>query len=222
MGKGLIGAALAAVAPLAALLAVAGCGGSGHPAGTFVPQGSATAAPSSAGPATPGLVHFAFPASVHIDFQAPVPAGQPERSVVRTDENFQLAYYWSLYSEGGDQHFARYIASPTVLSAVQASVAQNFAQHERIRGTLRIYRTTVTPVAASSGTQGGLAVSFCGDNSRLTSVSARTGAVIPDQTPAAHHWFSQTDSYTTRHGAWALASISTTFYPTGPARECKP
>jgi hypothetical protein len=217
MPKGLIGTALTGVAVLATLAGAAGCGSGGHPAATFVPQGSAAAAPSASGPATPGLVHFPFPASVHIDFQTPVPADQQQRSVVLTDENFQLAYYWSLYSEGGDQHFARYIASPTVLSTVQASVAQNLAQHERIRGTLRIYRTTVTPLVS-----GGQAVTFCGDNSRLASVSARTGAVVPDQAPAAHHWFSQTDSYISRGRSWALASISTTFYPTGPAQECQP
>jgi hypothetical protein len=221
MGKGLIGTALTAAALAGAALLAAGCGASSR-AGTFVPQGSAAAAPTATGPATPGLVHFPFPASVHIEFQTAAPADQQERSVVLTDENFQLAYYWSLYSEGGNQHFARYIASPTVLSAVQASVAQNFAQHERIRGTLRIYRTAVTPVAASSGSPGGLAVTFCGDNSQLASVSARTGAVVPDSTPAARHWFSQTDSYVTQDGAWALASISTTFYPTGPAQDCKP
>ena len=219
MRKGLIGTALAGAAM--ALLAAAGCG-TGGTARVFVPRGSPAAAPSASGPAPPGRVHFPFPASVHIDFQTPLPADQQQRSVMVTDENFQLAYYWSLYSQGGDQHFARYIASPTVLSAVQASVAQNFAQHERIRGTLRIYRTTVSPVAASPGTPGGQAVTFCGDNSRLASVSARTGAVVPDHTPAAHHWFSQTDSYITRHGAWALASVSTAFYPTGPARECQP
>jgi hypothetical protein len=217
MRNGLIGAALAG----AALLAAAGCGTSGR-AGTFVPQGSAAATPSVTGPTTPGLVHFPFPASVHIEFQTAAPADQQERSVVLTDENFQLAYYWSLYSEGGNQHFARYIASPIVLSTVQASVAQNLAQHERIRGTLRIYRTTVTPVAASSGSPGGQAVTFCGDNSQLASVSARSGAVVPDSTPAAHHWFSQTDSYIAQHGTWALASISTTFYPSGPAQDCKP
>ena len=109
-----------------------------------------------------------------------------------------------------------------MLSAVQAGVAQNLAQHERIRGTLRIYRTTVTPITSSSGSPGGQAVTFCGDNSELASVSARTGAVVPDQTPAAHHWFSQTDSYISRNGGWVLASISTTFYPTGPAQECQP
>ena len=219
MRKGLIGTALAGAAM--ALLAAAGCG-TGGTARVFVPRGSPAAAPSASGPAPPGRVHFPFPASVHIDFQTPVPADQQQRSVVLTDENFQLAYYWSLYSEGGDQRFARYIASPTVLSAVQAGVAQNLAQHERIRGTLRIYRTTVTPVTSSSGSPGGQAVTFCGDNSKLASVSARTGAVVPDQTPAAHHWFSQTDSYISRNGGWALASISTTFYPTGPARECLP
>src|ERR1700761_9746191 len=173
MPKGLIGTALTGVAVLATLAGAAGCGSGGPPAAPFVPQRSAAAAPSASGPPTPGLVHFPFPASVHIDFQTQVPADQQQRSVVLTDENFQLAYYWSLYSEGGDQHFARYIASPTVLSAVQASVAQNLAQHERIRGILRIYRTTVTPVTSSSGSPGGQAVTFCGDNSKLASVSAR-------------------------------------------------
>src|ERR1700754_515563 len=106
MRNGLIGAVLAA----AALMAAAGCGTSSR-AGTVVPQGSAAATPSPAGPGTPGLVHFPVPATVHIEFQTPAPADQQEQSVVRTDEDFQLAYYWSLYSEGGDQHFARYIAS---------------------------------------------------------------------------------------------------------------
>jgi hypothetical protein len=216
-----IGTVLAATALLGSALGVTGCGASSR-AGTFVPRGSAAPAPSSSGPAGPGLVHFPFPASVHIEFQTPPPASSPQRAVVLTDEDFQLAYYWSLYSEGGNQRFARYIASPTVLSAVQASVAQNFAEHERIRGTLRIYRTTVAQVAGAAGAPSGLAVSFCGDNSQLASVSARTGAVVPDQTPAVQHWFSQTDSYIARHGSWVLASISTVFYPAGPAKECKP
>jgi hypothetical protein len=157
---------------------------------------------------------------VHIEFQTPLPADPQEASVVVTDENFQLAYYYSLYSEGGNQHFASYIVSPTVLTAVQAAVAPNFTEHERIRGTLRIFDTTVSGVA---GAPSDLAVSFCGDNSQLASVSARTGQVVPDSTPADHHYFRQTDSYLPgKGGKWGLAAISTTFYPNGPAKECKP
>ena len=215
MRKGHIGTALLC----GALLGVTACGAS-DPAGTFVPKGS-LAPVSSAGvtAGVPGLAHFPFPPSVHIDFQTPLPADPQDASVVVTDENFQLAYYYSLYSEGGNQHFAPYIASPSALSAVQVNVAQNFARHERIRGTLRIFGTSVTQV---DGAPSDLAVSFCGDNSQLASISAQTGQVVPDSTPADDHYFSQTDSYLPRNGKWALIAIATTFYPNGPAKECKP
>lgn len=219
MRRGHIGTALACVA----LLGIAACGSSSGPVGTFVPKGSqAPGSQSSANTSAvvPGLAHFPFPPSVHIEFQTPLPADPQEASVVVTDENFQLAYYYSLYSEGGNQHFAPYIASPTVLTAVQAAVAPNFADHERIRGTLRIFNTSVSGVA---GAPSDLAVSFCGDNSQLVSTSARTGQVVPDSAPANDHYFSQTDSYLPEKGGkWGLAAISTSFYPKGPAKECKP
>ncbi len=103
---------------------------------------------------------------------------------------------------------------------MQANVAQNFAKHERIRGTLRIFNTSVSQVA---GAPNDMAVTFCGDNSELASVSAQTGKVVPDSTPANDHYFSQTDSYIpAKGGKWGLVAISTTFYPSGQARECKP
>lgn len=219
MRKGHIGAALVC----GAVIGVAACGGSSGAPGTFVPKGSEAPVSQSsadASVAVPALARFPFPSSVHIEFQTPLPADPQEASVVVTDENFQLAYYYSLYSEGGNQHFASYIASPTVLTAVQAAVAPNFTGHERIRGTLRIFGTTVSGV---TGAPSDLAVSFCGDNSQLVSVSARTGQVIPDSTPADQHYFRQTDSYLPdKGGKWGLAAISTTFYPNGPAKECKP
>jgi hypothetical protein len=219
MRKGFIGTALVC----AALLGVAACGSSSGPSGTFVPKGSLGPTSQSSADASvsiPGLVHFPFPASVHIVFETPLPADTQDASVVVTDENFQLAYYYSLYSEGGNQHFGAYIASPTVLTAVEAAVAPNFTEHERIRGTLRIFGTTVSDVA---GAPSDLAVSFCGDNSQLASVSARTGQIVPDNTPADHHYFHQTDSYLpVSGGKWGLAAISTAFYPNGPAKECKP
>lgn len=216
MRKGQMGTALMC----GALLGVAACGASSGPAGTFVPKGSLAPAPSTdPSMAIPGLARFPFPSSVHIEFQTPLAADPQDASVTVTDENFQFAYYYSLYSEGGNQQFASYIASPTVLSAVQANVAQNFARHERIRGTLRIFDTSVTQV---DGAPSDLAVSFCGDNSQLASISAQTGTVVPDSTPANDHYFSQTDSYLPRNGKWALIAIATTFYPNGPAKECKP
>jgi hypothetical protein len=221
MRKACVGAALIC----AALFGVAACGsGSGSP-GTFVPKGSLGPTPTSqssadASVAASGLARFPFPSSVHIEFQTPLPADQQDASVVVTDEDFQLAYYYSLYSEGGNQRFASYIASQTVQTAVQASVAQNFTEHERIRGTLRIFDTTVSGVA---GAPSDLAVSFCGDNSQLVSVSARTGQVVPDNTPADHDYFRETDSYLPEKGGkWGLAAITVTFYPNGPAKECKP
>src|SRR5579875_717468 len=218
MRKGCTGAALAC----AALFGVTACGSGGHPQ-TFVPGGSEPPTAQSTANATsavPGLVHFPFPSSVHIEFQTPLPTDPQDESVVITDENFQSAYYYSLYSEGGNQHFAPYIASPSVLTSVQANVAQNFTGHERIRGTLRIFDTSVSQVTGSAKD---MAVTFCGDNSRLASVSAQTGRVVPDNTPANDHFFSQTDSYMpTRGGKWGLVAISTTFYPNGQARECKP
>jgi len=208
---------MAATAVTATALAAAACGTT--TAGQFHPAGSAPAAPSSS-PA-PTLASFPFPSNVHITFETPLPSDPKQAAAVITDEDFQLAYYYGLYSEGKDQRFAPYIGSQTVLLSVQSAMAQNAVAHERISGKLRIFNTTVAPVPGASTN---LMVSFCGDNTQLSSTSASTGQVIPDHTtPPDHHYFLQSDSYLPEKGGpWKLVAISVTFYPNGTAKECKP
>jgi hypothetical protein len=198
-------------------LALAACGT--NATGQFHPAGSAPAAPT--GSPAPTLASFPLPSSVHINFDTPLPLDPVQAKAVVTDEDFQLAYYYSLYSQGKDQRFAPYIASRTVLFSVQADVAQSAAKQESITGTVRFFNTTVQPTL---GARGDLTVSSCGDDTQLLNTSGSTGQVVPDHTtPPDHHYFLQSDTYFPRNGGnWGLVAIALTYYPQGSAKECKP
>jgi hypothetical protein len=207
-------AGLAAVA----LLAGAGCGSTTP--GTFRPAGSPASAAGNATPA-PAVSSVPFPASVHFDFETPLPADAGQARVVVTDEDYQLAYYYAIYSLGQDQRFAPYIAAKPVLEKVQATVATDIADQQRFTGTMRFFDTTVGP---TPGAPTNMTVSFCGDDSRLLSTDASTGQVIPAPGPPPDHdYFRESDTYLPeKHGGWGLVAIDVVSYPAASAKECKP
>jgi hypothetical protein len=201
-----------------ALLAAAGCGSTAP--GTFHP-GAGTASAAGDGTPAPAVSSVPFPSSVHFNFETPLPADAGQASVVVTDEDYQLAYYYAIYSLGQDQRFGPYIAARPVLEKVQATVAQDIADHERFTGTMRFFDTTVAP---TPGAATNMTVSFCGDDSQLLNTSAGTGQVIPDHTaPPDQDYFRESDTYLpTKNGGWGLVAIDVVFYPGAAAKECKP
>jgi predicted small lipoprotein YifL len=208
-------AALAAAATTGVLaLFSSGCGSSGPEA--FHPAGKVSAAPDS----NSSLAKFPFPPDVHVEFQSPVPADPQQAAVVTTDRDFQLAFYYAQYSQGKDQRFNGYIApiATALARVVQSNVAPYAVDHKSIRGTLRIYDTTVTPVP---GAPQNLTVTNCVDDSQLPDIDTRTGKPIPD--PSAPSYTLESDAFKPMGGGkWGLIAISTSVYPQGNSKECKP
>ncbi|MBV9383923.1 MAG: hypothetical protein JOY82_15955 [Streptosporangiaceae bacterium] len=207
----------------AAMLAgMTACASSSTPAGGFQPAGG-PATPASApaySAAEVATAHFPFPSGIHIDFQTPLPSGlQPARAAV-TYENYQLAYYYAIYSRGESKRYLSYLYRSDVplVAAAQASVRKY--DGEGFTGTLRFYDMTVQP---TPGQPGGLDVSACVNQQRLFSTDRATGRVIPGQSTApAGNVSLETYSLDELEGSWKIVAIASTYYPHGAAKGCYP
>jgi hypothetical protein len=220
MRKGHIGVALACCA----LIGVTACGSGKASVGTFVPKGSQAAGAGSSADAAassvPPLARFPFPSDVHIEFQTPLPSDPQQAAAVRTDENFQLAYYYAVYSNGKDMSVLSYVSSsaPSVQTATTASVERNRA--ESFKGTTRFYQTAV---AVPQGAPTNLTVTSCVNDAQMLSTDRKTGAVVPGQSTAPEKTvFLETDTLAPAGSGWKIVATEPTFYPQGAAKECVP
>lgn len=199
-------------------LTAAACGPSAPQA--FHPAGKPSATPRPSQHAA--TAKFPFPADIHIEFQSPLPADPRKSAVLATDRNFQLAFYYAQYTQGKDTRFNDYIApiAKAVAMSVQSNVAPYIVDHKTIRGTLRFYHTTVTPVA---GAPQNMTVTNCVDDSRLPDINARTGRRIVGSPPPGSYYTLESDAFKPLGGGkWALIAITTNVYPQGRSKECKP
>lgn len=204
--------ALGAVVVSALALLAAACGAPAPQA--FHPAGKVSATPSAS------LAGFRFPPDIHIEFQSPLPADPQQASVVATDRNFNLAFYYAQYSQGKDQRFNDYI--PPVATAlarvVQSNVVPYKVDHKSIRGTLRFYKTSVTPVPGAPQNR---SVTSCVDYTHLTDTDARTGS--PRRDPNQPTYVLERDAFKPMGGGtWGLIGIFTNVYPDGNSKECLP
>jgi hypothetical protein len=166
------------------------------------------------------LAHFPFPASIHFQFQTPLPSDSREAAAVRADQDFQLAYYYAVYSDGKDMSVLSYISSsaPSVQTATITGVDRNKA--DSFTGTTRFYDTTVS---VPRGAPTNLTVTSCVDSARMFSTSRRTGAVIPGQSTAPDKTvFLESDTFAPVGGTWKLVATFPVYYPQGAAKECYP
>ena len=195
---------------------LAACGNAKAP--TFHPAGALPSAHGQA--ANQGLVRFPFPSDVRFEFDSALPSDPVQAAAVIADENFQLAYYYAIYSQGTDHRYGSYIADRMVLASVQETLAREAAAHEGFTGTIRFYNTTVQPASWPSEQT----VTSCVDNSRLLDTDSRTGRVRPRSPsgPAGHSHFLQSDILAKRGGSWRVVGTSVTYYPHGQAKECMP
>lgn len=205
------------------LLGAAACGGGGHPASsTFVPKGSeAPVSPQPSGSASgvPPLASFKFGPGVHFDF-GPLPSDPRQAAAARVDEDFQLAYYYAIYSDARDMTVLSYISgnAPSVRTADITAVDQN--RSESFRGTTRFYDIRVVPVP---GAPSDLTVQACVDDSRMFSTSRSTGKIVPGQSTAPDKSvFLASDTLAPHGGSWKIVATDPTFYPHGAAKECYP
>jgi hypothetical protein len=212
---------LAVLAPLAA------CAGASAKPGTFRPEGSAATAGTSRA-ASPALAAFPFPADLHVVFQTPLPADRRLAAAVLADEDYQLAYYYSLSTRGRDTSYARYasVLPPAGLSPAGAAVAislfaftkhdiaRQVARHETRTGTIRFF-------AASVAHDFGKSVDFryCVDESKLSYLNTRTGRV----TPSTHPYYLEDDAIGQQAGTVWQVTYTFTYYPPNQfAEECRP
>jgi hypothetical protein len=210
------GTILGAVAG-AALTFLAACGTAASPA--FHPAGEAPAVAGRSEPGQPGLLRFPFPSDIHFEFDSPLPSSPPQAAAVIADENFQLAYYYGIYSQGTDLRYRAYIADQKVLASVEETLAGQAAVHEGFTGTIRFYNTTVQPAAWA----GELVVASCVDSSRLFDTDIRTGRLRPARPGAAgRSHFLESDILAKRGGHWRIVGTGVTYYPRGQAKECTP
>jgi hypothetical protein len=205
-------AAVAAVA----LTCLAACGAATsqafHPAG-----GDLTAGPGQ--PTATALAKFPFPADVHFDFTSPLPSDRAQAGAVVADENFQLAYYYAIYSQGKDHRYTAYIGNRLLLGSVQETLAKEAAAHEGFTGTIVFSDTAVQPAPWA----GELTVSSCVDNSQLLDTDIRTGQIRRSSATAGHSHFLESDILARKTGGpWRVVGTGVTYYPHGQAKECTP
>jgi hypothetical protein len=216
MGKRCYGVLLGTVM----LAGVTACASSSSPAGTFQPEGGTTT-PASANPAAVvAISRFPFPAGIHIEFQTPLPADPQQARAAASYEDYQLAYYYAIYSQGGNARYLSYLYSRDVplVAAAQDSVRKYDA--ESFTGTLRFYGMTVGP---TPGQPGGLNVTVCVNQQHLFSTDRATGKVIPGQsTSPAGNVSLETYSLDDLEGSWKIVAIVNTYYPHGAAKGCYP
>ena len=183
-----------------------------HPAG-----GELTVGPGQ--PAASAPAQFPFPADVHFDFASPLPSDPAQAGAVLADENFQLAYYYAIYSQGKDHRYAAYIGNRLLLGSVQVTLAKEAAAHEGFTGTIVFSGAAVQPAPWA----GELTVSNCVDSSRLLDTDITTGRIRRSQAPADRGHFLESDILARQKGGpWRVVGTDVTYYPHGQAKECTP
>ncbi len=209
-----LGAVLAGGAAVA-LTCLAACGTAApqafHPAG-----GDLTAAPN---PVATAPAQFPFPPDVHFGFTSPLPPDPTQAGAVLADENFQLAYYYAIYSQGKDHRYTAYIGNRLLLGSVQETLAREAALHEGFTGTIVFSRTAVQPAAWA----GQLTVSSGVDRPRLLDTAIRTGKARRGGAAAGQSYFLESDILARQKGGpWRVMGTDVTYYPHGQAKECAP
>jgi hypothetical protein len=206
---------------LITLTACATASSSPGSAGSFAPGGGSAAAPSpTAAASTSALAHFAFPADVHFNFQTPLPADPQQAAAVVADDDYQLAYFYAIYSDAKDMSVLKYVDSLAksvqtgTFTSVESAKAQSFT------GTMRVYDTTVQPTPGGGSE---VTVSSCYNSTALHSTNRSTGQIVPGQSNAPdQNVYLESDVLIPVGGSWKIAATSHVYYPHGAAKGCYP
>jgi hypothetical protein len=204
----------AAILVAACLLSAAACGST--TAATFRPAGPSAPAATSAASAAPGLQAFPLPASLRVEFDTPVPADQVQAAIVVADENYELAFYYSLSTGGKDHSYTRYasavpqVGNESLAQFTQQDIAHYVTQHLSRSGTIRFFDGKVIEDRGS-----GAEVQYCVDESQFDSVNTLTGSTTPLKTP----FYLEQDSLVREpDGSW-LVTYTYGYYPPNQQAE---
>ena len=199
------------------LLGVAACGAA--TVATFRPEGKiATGAPAQAQPSGPGLEKFPLPASLQVVFDTPLPADQAQAAIMVADENYQLAFYYSLSTGGKDRSYTEYasaitqIGSESLAQFTQQDIAHYATTHVSRRGTIRFFDAKVVQDKGS-----GAEVEYCVDESQFDSVNTQTGSTTPLKNP---YYLEQDSLVRESDGSWLLTYTYGYYPPNQQAQAC--
>lgn len=203
------------VVVLAALLSVAGCGGSSAAGGAVRPTGKAV--PGAQPNAAAARAAFPFPADIKIMFTSPKPADATNAGIIDGFEYVYQGYYYALHTKGKDRRFfqrmeheALFNFSKTFDGAVKAKYS--------VVGTLRFFNTRVS---STSGTRGA-AVGSCVDESQWRTKNLRTGKTTPTaKRPARRQYMVTAAMRRGDDGIWRMFDFSTYHLPDARAKECQ-
>jgi len=204
---------------IASVVMVTGCASSAGTTAPFKPEGASgpTAASTTASTAT---VSFPFGADVHFQFQTPLPGDPDEQAAVVADRNFQLAYYYAIYSGGSSKAVYQYIPASSTSIRTDVFTSVSSQRGTTFTGTLLIYRTTVS---ATPGASGDLTVTSCFDSAKQTTLNRSTHQPLPGQNQIPQdNMFTESDTWMPVNGGWKLSAIVHQTYPHGAAKGCYP
>jgi hypothetical protein len=210
--------ASAAILLAACLLSAVACGST--KAETFRPAGPSAAAAPAAQPSAPGLQAFPLPSSLRVEFDTPVPADQAQAAIMVADENYQLAFYYSLSTGGKDHSYTRYasaipqVGNESLAQFTQQDIAHYAAQHLSRSGTIRFFDGKVVENKGS-----GAEVQYCVDESQFDSVNTLTGGTTPLNNP---YYLEQDSLVREPDGSWLVTYTYGYYPPNQQAEGCMP
>jgi hypothetical protein len=207
----------AAILIAACLFSAAACGSSR--VATFRPEGTiATAAAEPAQGSAPGLQKFPLPASLQVVFDTPLPADQAQATIMVADENYQLAFYYSLSTGGKDRSYTRYasvipqIGGESMAQFTQQDIAHYAASHLTRSGTIRFFDAKIVQDKGS-----GAEVQYCVDESQFDYVNTQTGRTTPLKNP---YYLEQDSLVRESDGSWLVTFTYGYYPPNQQAAEC--
>jgi hypothetical protein len=208
----------AAILLAACLLSAAACGST--KAAAFRPAGHPTAAAPAAQPSAPGLQAFPLPSSLRVEFDTAVPADQAQAAIMVADENYQLAFYYSLSTGGKDHSYTRYasaipqVGNESLAQFTQQDIAHYATQHLSRSGTIRFFDGKVVEDKGA-----GAEVQYCVDESQFDSVNTLTGSTKPLNNP---YYLEQDSLVREPDGSWLVTYTYGYYPPNQEAEGCMP
>lgn len=204
----------AAALALAALLPLAGCGGSSGGGAAVRPSGQAV-------PNAPGDVaaksEFPLPADMQLAFESPRPADRKRADIIAGFEYVYRGFYYSLHTKGKDRRFfkrmeheALFLFSKTFDGAVK--------NHLSNTGRLRFFNTRVSAVNGDRGA----AVDSCIDQTQWRVKDLRTGETGPAARKAGLRRYKVVVAMRRGDdGLWRMFDLTTYHPPDTRAKECQ-
>jgi hypothetical protein len=134
------------------------------------------------------------------------------------DENYQLAFYYSLSTAGKDRSYTHYasaipqIGSQSLAQFTEQDIARYATEHVSRSGTIRFFDAKVVQVKGA-----GAEVQYCVDESQFDSVNTQNGSTAPLNNP---YYLEQDSLVRESDGSWLVTYTYGYYPPNQQAEEC--